>query len=134
MVFFRPAVSARIARWLVCAMLLAALAPAISRARAPAPSWVEVCSSSGVRWLALQGADAEAVSANASQTLDRSTGHGFLDACGFCWLAAERFAPLIPAWHWAVGVSGPQDAPRHLAWAAGDGRSPSATARGPPMA
>lgn len=89
----------RLACWLVWAMLLAALAPAVSRAlasaRAEGPGgWVELCTAEGLQRVALpsaSGGDGGAVPGDPKA-------HHSLDQCGHCLLAAERFAPLISAW------------------------------------
>lgn len=105
----------RLARWLLVALLLATLAPGISRALSagagappdvrPGEHWVELCTSEGMQWVAVDLATARA----GSDAPDPEA----LDLCGHCTLAAERFAPLIPelpvvpllAGHWVVPVS-----------------------------
>lgn len=103
--------SRRIARGLVFALLLAALAPAVSRTlaswRAPGQGgWMEVCSAGGVQRLAGdQGAEAPP-----------QPGHLALDACALCVLATERFAPLIPAGWAAPLMLGGSPPPQALPW------------------
>lgn len=84
----------RLFAWIaLLAITLAALAPTVSRALAPAPAaapgWVEVCSASGMQWVSLQ---------TGATTTQRPDGSGApagpsLDACPYCVLAAERLAP-----------------------------------------
>lgn len=83
-----------LARGLLAAMLLAVLAPAVSRALAStgvAGDWVEVCSTEGMRWVQRTAAGA----ANEHGAPDAAL-HA-LDPCGHCALAGERFAPLVPS-------------------------------------
>lgn len=114
----------RLWRVLVLAVALATLAPTVSRlhmAQAGVDGWVEVCTSTGMRWVSADGVgDAE------SPPLT-------LDACHLCALACERFAALAPppmgvphplaaeAWISATALS-----PRVL-------RPPAALARAPPV-
>lgn len=73
-------------RCLLVAMLLATLAPAISRTLSSAHGvgdWLEVCTPNGMAW--------EPLSAPVTHTGDDTR----LDHCGHCLLAAERFAPLL---------------------------------------
>lgn len=85
----------RLARWVLALMLLAALAPAISRALVPSESvggeWLELCTSQGTQavFVALDGAH--------DPGPGEPPGAHLLDHCGHCSLAAERFAPLIPS-------------------------------------
>lgn len=117
-----------LARGLLAAMLLAVLAPAISRSLTGARGagdWVEICTSEGMRWVQIAVADSPRVDPKA---LDHS-----LNFCGHCELAAERFAPLVPVLPvvdvppaiWAVPVH------REAATISAD--APSASARGPPL-
>lgn len=113
------------ARWLLALMLLATLAPTVSRAMAVergASGWVELCTSTGTRWVQM---DNDAAPTNGASTQGDSH---VLDACGYCVLASERFAPLLPslpavlahAPTWAVPafvatVPPLPDVPRHAA-------------------
>lgn len=78
---------------------LAALAPSVSRALAPAGSpgpgsapWVEVCGSEGVRPLALDEAGADLASDVAGQSLPATID---LDHCELCILLAHGLAPPL---------------------------------------
>lgn len=114
----------RLWRVLVLAVALATLAPTVSRlhmAQAGMDGWVEVCTSTGMRWVSADGQD------------DPDSGPLTLDACDLCALACERFAALAPpplgvphplaaeAWIPATALS-----PRVL-------RPPAALARAPPV-
>ncbi|MGS5085429.1 DUF2946 domain-containing protein [Hydrogenophaga sp. A37] len=117
----------RIARGLVFAMLLATLAPAVSRTlaswRVPGQGgWMEVCSAGGVQRLTGdQGAEAP------SQPT-----HLTLDACALCVLATERFAPLMPAaWAMPPGLGG-SPLPEALPWRFAAWSTLRPSARGPP--
>lgn len=123
-----------IARSLLAAMLLAALAPAISRTLANSRSagdWVEICTSGGIRWVRLQAPEAGR-STPAEQPAQDGLLHA-MDHCGHCLLAAERFAPLIPSIPAIDGVSGAHPVPRHVASVATVAPPPLAAARGPPL-
>lgn len=77
----------RIWRVLVLGLVLATMAPTVSRwqmADAGADAWLEVCTSTGMRWVSV---DAEADPASAPVSMD---------ACDLCVLASERFAALAP--------------------------------------
>ncbi len=92
-----------LAWWLLGVMLLGALAPTVSRARAwsqgAAVGWVEVCTSEGTRQIALgtQSDDAPAL-----------PGTPTLDHCALCMLASDRLAPPPSAWEWQAA---PQASP-----------------------
>lgn len=113
----------RLWRVLVLAVALAILAPTVSRlqmVQTGADGWVEVCTSTGMRW----------VSADGSGHSDSAP--PALDACDLCALACERFAALTRT---------PPGVPHHLAtepWvaatalSAGAVRPPAALARAPP--
>ena len=77
----------RLSLWLLCAMLLAALAPTVSRAQAwsqgsPVP-WMEVCTTAGAQRTAADTPNDEAP----------QSGMGMLDHCALCVLASDRMAP-----------------------------------------
>ena len=77
----------RLSLWLLCAMLLAALAPTVSRARAwsqgSAVPWMEVCTTAGAQRTAADTPNDEAP----------QSGMGMLDHCALCVLASDRMAP-----------------------------------------
>ncbi len=81
----------RLSLWLLCAMLLAALAPTVSRARAwsqgSAVSWMEVCTTEGRQQTVhnQQG--------NAQGDEGSVPGASMLDHCALCVLASDRMAP-----------------------------------------
>lgn len=93
----------RLSGWLLAALLLATLAPAISRVLAGGPAqdgqdWVELCTSQGMQWVRSidLGTDAP--------TTQTRTDSSALDLCGHCTLASERFAPLLPVLPVVVGM------------------------------
>lgn len=115
------------ARWVLAMMLLAALAPAVSRAMgvqaggSPPPGqagvdWIEICGPSGVRWIALGGAEAFSVSdaANSVESTSLPSAHAaVLDHCALCSLGADRCLPVDMAPQDA-SARGPQiPAPAH---------------------
>ena len=118
------------ARVCLAAMLLATLAPVISRTLAStrgAGEWVEVCSGTSMRWVQLGSVAAESEKAGkGGLTL-------LLDDCGHCLLAADRFAPLIPSLPvFSFNASSwPTPEHREIATASASALSPSA--RGPPF-
>ena len=122
----------RIAHGLAFAMLLATLAPAVSRTlaswRAPGQGdWVEVCSSQGMQWVQV---DAGAVG---NQGDVPSQDPEAMDLCGHCTLAAERFAPLIPAMPVVATQAGHWPHPLFVARVWASRAAPSPSARGPPL-
>ena len=107
-------------RWLVWltawVIALSALAPTISRALAHAGSvqWVQVCTSEGIRWIALSDADNGADSGEAG----KSALH--LDHCPLCVLMGERLAPPAEAPVLALermAHAAPVAVLRHAVWA-----------------
>lgn len=124
----------RWAGWLLVALLLATLAPGISRALgafAGSPGdlrsgghWVELCSSEGTQWVRVDMGPADGGAA----TPDPEA----LDRCGHCTLAAERFAPLLPALPALSVAPGVWPLPTFQAWAGADAPVRAARARGPP--
>lgn len=118
-------------RGLLAAMLLAVLAPAISRARASvrvAGEWVELCSAQGMRWVQLAVEEDQTAEPGAVGDWRHA-----LDVCGHCALAAEHFAALVPAlpvWYPTQTVGGvpPHQAALHPAL-----NAPSPGARDPPL-
>ena len=122
----------RIAHGLAFAMLLATLAPAVSRTlaswRAPGQGdWVEVCSSQGMQWVQV---DAGAVG---NQGDVPSQDPEAMDLCGHCTLAAERFAPLIPSLPVVATEAGHWPHPLFVARVWASRAAPSPSARGPPL-
>lgn len=128
----------RARRWaggLLVALLLATLAPGISRALGAfaggAPDaqggghWVELCSSEGTQWVRV---DMGPVDAGAA-TPDPEA----LDRCGHCTLAAERFAPLLLAPPSLLSAPGAWPLPTFQAWNGADASVRAARARGPPL-
>ncbi len=125
----------RLARWLLVALLLATLAPGISRAlsvAAGAPSdarpgehWVELCTSEGMQWVPV---DLSAPRAGSDVPDPES-----LDRCGHCTLAAERFAPLIPDLPVLPVLAGVWAVPVFAATPGVDAPLRAALARGPPL-
>ncbi len=81
----------RLSLWLLCAMLLAALAPTVSRARAwsqgSAVPWMAVCTTEGRLQAALN-------QQGAAPSDERSAPvAAMLDHCALCVLASDRMAP-----------------------------------------
>ena len=114
-------------RGLLVAMLLALLAPTISRALAStrgAGDWVEVCSAQGMQWVQL-AADGEPLAPTDPQ-------HAF-DHCGHCVLTAERFAPMLPSMPVLQADTGKWAAPIYRAFTPFARTAPSPGARGPPL-
>ncbi len=114
-------------RGLLAVMLLAVLAPLVSRTLAStrvAGDWVEVCTAQGSQWVQL--------GEPSSSPLSDDPAHE-QHACGYCVLANERFAPLLPpvsAWS-AAKLEYAE--PTHHRWASLDRSSPTPGARGPPL-
>lgn len=121
----------RLARWLLAALLLATLAPGISRALSaggppdarPGQHWLELCTSQGMQWV-LVDLGGEPVDGPDPAALDR---------CGHCTLAGERFAPLIPDLPVLPVVRARAPAPVLAAQSGVDAPARSAQARGPPL-
>ncbi len=122
----------RIAHGLAFAMLLATLAPAVSRTlaswRAPGQGdWVEVCSSQGMQWVQVDAGTVGNQGGVPSQDPEA------MDLCGHCTLAAERFAPLIPSLPVVATLAGHWPAPVFVAHVWASRSAPSPSARGPPL-
>ena len=122
----------RIAHGLAFAMLLATLAPAVSRTlaawRAPGQGdWVEVCSSQGMQWVQVDAGTVGNQGGVPSQDPEA------MDLCGHCTLAAERFAPLIPAMPVVATQAGHWPHPLFVARVWASRAAPSPSARGPPL-
>jgi hypothetical protein len=121
-----------LARWLLAALVLATLAPGISRALAgSAPSdgarWVELCTSQGMQWVQV---GEENVDAETAPDGERPLA---LDLCGHCTLAAERFAPLLPIWPVPAVVVASWSTPVFSSTDFRSAEAPRAAARGPPL-
>jgi hypothetical protein len=126
-----PALLRWLARWLLGAMLLATLAPAVSRtltASRQAGDWVEICTTQGMRWAQLGGRDAQLVSTDLDEGLLNA-----LDRCGHCALASDRFAPLLSTAPSVASDPGPRPLPRYVRGAVWATLAPSPSARGPPL-
>jgi Protein of unknown function (DUF2946) len=122
----------RLSGWLLAALMLATLAPAISRTLAGGPpqdgqDWVELCTSRGMQWVRL----ADAVADPASDPTAPAT--GALDLCGHCTLAAERFAPLLPTFPVVAATSMRWSTPGYFSAATHTLAGPQPAARGPPL-
>lgn len=123
----------RLARWLLAALLLATLAPGLSRALSAAARpdaragehWVELCTSEGMQWVAVD----LTVPRDGSGVPDPEA----LDRCGHCTLAAERFAPLIPHLPVVPVLAGQWAAPVFAATPCVEVSLRAALARGPPL-
>lgn len=117
------------ARWLLAVMLLATLAPTVSRAMATqqgAAGWVELCTSAGTRWVQVADDVATAEPGTAP------SGSHVLDACGYCVLAAERFAPLQPSVPAVLAHAPAWEQPAFVALAPPQPTVPRHAARDPP--
>lgn len=89
-----------LAWWLMAVMLLGALAPTVSRARAAAQdprglSWLEVCTPQGLQRVAAQD-DGSAPPAAV-----------MVDHCPLCVLSGDRLAPPACAYVWSGLPQGP---------------------------
>jgi hypothetical protein len=119
-----------LARGLLTAMLLAVLAPAVSRALAStrvAGDWVELCTAQGMEWVQLTAEEVGSGPLDADDLLHA------LDDCGHCALAAERFAPLLPSLPVLPVDSGDWAIPAYWAVTPFASNAPSPGARGPPL-
>jgi Protein of unknown function (DUF2946) len=119
-----------LARGLLAAMLLAVLAPAISRALVStrvAGDWVELCTSQGMQWVQVASANADTDPVSASDLLHS------LDHCGHCGLSAERFAPLLPSVPTLLALAARWAVPGFKALRSLSVAAPRPSARGPPL-
>lgn len=84
----------RLSLLVLCVMLLGALAPTVSRARAWAQgspaTWVEVCTTDGARQVSVDSQSDEAP----------VQGKAMLDHCPLCVLSADRMAPPSSPFEW----------------------------------
>lgn len=122
----------RLSGGLLAALLLATLAPAVSRALAAGPpqdgqDWVVVCTSQGMQWVLAQGSGSDPADPRDSE------GSAAPDLCGHCTLAAERFAPLLPAWPVLVAAVASWPTPAFFSTDLRSAEAPRAAARGPPL-
>lgn len=120
----------RLSGGLLAALLLATLAPAVSRAFAPGPpqdgqEWVELCTAQGMQWVLANERGGDPADA-------AGKGSSALDLCGHCTLAAERFAPLLPSWPVLAAVVARWSTPPFLTSDLRSAEAPRAAARGPP--
>lgn len=94
--------------WLAwVAMLFGAMAPTVSRALAATngpTGWIEVCTSTGARWVPLATGDVALPKAAIEQPPDTPDSLS-LNHCPFCLLSAERLGlpPAPTALPWAMG-------------------------------
>ena len=92
--FANPLLRQGALRFALLLALFAALAPTVSRAlnaaRASTDELIEICTTSGPRWMAL-GASSETGSQSTPDSVP------VFDHCHFCLLAGERIAPPPPA-------------------------------------
>ena len=122
----------RLSGWLLAALMLATLAPAISRTLAAGPpqdgqDWVELCTTQGLQWVRSSDVNA-APTAESSQSPS-----GALDLCGHCTLAAERFAPLLPTFPVVFAAATRWNTPEFLSVVTHTLFGPHPAARGPPL-
>lgn len=122
----------RLSGWLLAALLLATLAPAVSRALAAGPpqdgqDWVELCTAQGMQWVL-----ADDPGADRAASPDGGRSDAF-DLCGHCTLAAERFAPLLPGWPALPAVVASWPTPFFFSTDLRSAEAPRAAARGPPL-
>lgn len=122
----------RLSGWLLAALMLATLAPAISRALADGPpqdgrDWVELCTSQGMQWVRLPDAVADPASDPTAPA------KGALDLCGHCTLAAERFAPLLPTLPELAATRTRWSTPGYFSAVTHTVAGPQPAARGPPL-
>lgn len=121
----------RLARWLLAALVLATLSPAVSRALAAGTSrdgqnWVALCTTDGMQWVLVTELSGDPAGV-------AGDGLGALDLCGHCTLASERFAPLVPNWPVLAVVVASWHTPPYLAADPRSAEAPRAAARGPPL-
>ena len=124
-----------VARCLLATLLLAALAPAISHTLGTTRgvgARVEVCASNGMVWVPLSASGGARIGDGTDPVSPDERLHA-LDHCGYCALAAERFAPLIPAWPMLVASTGQLPAPQHVSCPHASRWTLGAIARGPPL-
>ena len=117
---------------LLAALLLATLAPGVSRVLASGspldgPDWVELCTAQGMQWMSSAQAAGDPSPAQAAG--DQNA----LDLCGHCTLAAERFAPLLPVMPVLAAVVRPPDLPGSRSFDPRSLAAPRPAARGPPF-
>ena len=122
----------RLSGWLLAALLLATLAPAVSRALAAGPPQdgqdrVELCTAQGMQWVLASELGRDPAAGPDGER------PGALDLCGHCTLAAERFAPLLPSWPVLAAVVARWPTPFFFSTDLRSAEAPRAAARGPPL-
>lgn len=122
----------RLSGWLLAALMLATLAPAISRTLAGGPpqdglDQIKLCTSLGMQWVRLPDAVADPASGPTAPA------KGALDLCGHCTLAAERFAPLLPTFPVVVAIAVRWRTPGFFRAVSHSLAGPQPAARGPPL-
>jgi hypothetical protein len=122
----------RLSGGLLAALLLATLAPAVSRALAAGPpqdgqDWVELCTAQGMQWVLASELGRDPAAGPDGER------PGALDLCGHCTLAAERFAPLLPGWPALPAVVASWPTPFFFSTDLRSAEAPRAAARGPPL-
>lgn len=121
----------RLSGAVLAALLLATLAPSISRALAGGlpgeRDWVELCTPQGMQWV--EATDLVNGPSPAPATPDQNA----LDLCGHCTLATERFAPLLPVMPVVAAVATPWGHPDSRSFDPVSLAAPQAAARGPPF-
>lgn len=118
------------ARLLLAVMLLAALAPTFSRAMAAQQdtgNWVELCTSAGMRWVSMGGDGVQ------TKPTDPQNERVSLDACDYCLLATERFAPMLPSLPAVIAHAPPWDVPAFVPPQPTTPTVPRHAARDPPL-
>ncbi len=125
------AFTSRLATWIACAaMLMAALAPSITRAigagNTAQPLWATICSATGTRLMALDTSPLDDTGSS-----QRSKAHAA--DCGYCLLAgglapppAQAAVARLPALTDAPPLSPPYLFAARFAWTVADSRGPPA--------
>jgi len=128
---------ARVWVWmLIGLMLLATLAPAISRTLDHGKSlsergWVEVCSAHGIAWVKPE-TDAVHLNLRRQQAASDAGLLQQLDACGFCALGIDRSTPPPDFSGWGSGLPLPTVLPALAGMGPGSHAWLTVWARGPP--
>ena len=131
----RPCGRARVGVWmLVSLMLLATLAPAISRARQHGASpgergWVEVCTAHGMVWVK---PDADVPNPRMQLAVAHAALLQQLDACDLCALGIDRSTPPPDFSGWGLSLPLPSTVPALAGMGPGRPVLVALRARGPP--
>lgn len=131
----RPCGRARVGVWmLVSLMLLATLAPAISRARQHGVSpgergWVEVCTAHGMVWVK---PDAGSFNPRSQWAAAHADLLQQLDACDLCALGIDRSTTLPDFSGWGLSLPLPSTVPALAGMGPGRPVQVALRARGPP--